>query len=203
MKSVFRTAGVTTEQVVHVGRCVVYGINPELTTTGTIVLRNDSAGRIVATPANLAATAGAAGTLDDDQYFFTILGVDAYGELSGEATEDDATTSAGAGAGSVALTWDAAANAASYRVYWGLATGVYEGYFTTTATSYAFTTTAGDTNGDTPSGLPTSGTAKTLVKCAIGLPQFGKKLNGAFFDTGLVVQLSVNTDISAIAWEAK
>lgn len=197
-----RTAADTDEHVVHAGRCLVHGLHPEVVTTGVITLRDDNAARVVAPPANLAAVAGAAGTLDDDQYFFTVLSVDAYGELSAEATEANATTNAGAGAGSAALSWDAAAHAASYRVYWGLATGVYEGYFTTTGTSYAFTTTAGDTNGDTPAGIPTSGTERTRIKSAIGLPQAGKDVGGALFANGLVVQLTVDTDLSLIAWEA-
>lgn len=36
----FRTAAVTTEQVVCAKPCWVYGLTPELTTTGTITLRN-------------------------------------------------------------------------------------------------------------------------------------------------------------------
>lgn len=36
----FRTAGNTVEQVVCAGPCKVHGVRPELTTTGTITLRN-------------------------------------------------------------------------------------------------------------------------------------------------------------------
>lgn len=39
----FRTAGVTTEQLVMAGKCIVYGVHPELTTTGTITLRDAAA----------------------------------------------------------------------------------------------------------------------------------------------------------------
>lgn len=43
-RSIFRTAGVTTEQVVFAGRCRLIAVRPELTTTGTITLRNGAAG---------------------------------------------------------------------------------------------------------------------------------------------------------------
>lgn len=35
-----RTAAVTTEQLIFAGKCVLYGIYPELTTTGTITIRD-------------------------------------------------------------------------------------------------------------------------------------------------------------------
>lgn len=38
-----RTTGDTNENVIHAGRCVLYGVYPELTTTGTITLRNAAA----------------------------------------------------------------------------------------------------------------------------------------------------------------
>lgn len=38
-----RTPGAVTEFLVHSGPCVLYGIYPELTTTGTITLRNGAA----------------------------------------------------------------------------------------------------------------------------------------------------------------
>lgn len=45
-----RTPASTAEQVIHAGPCVLYGILPELTTTGTITVRDS-------------ATAAAAGTV--------------------------------------------------------------------------------------------------------------------------------------------
>lgn len=39
----YRTVGNTAEQVVCTQRCLVFGIVPELTTTGTITLRDDAA----------------------------------------------------------------------------------------------------------------------------------------------------------------
>lgn len=38
----YRTAGNTAEQVICPQRCMVYGIHPELTTTGTVTLRDDA-----------------------------------------------------------------------------------------------------------------------------------------------------------------
>lgn len=90
IKQIHRTPGDTVENIVHAGRCLVYNISPELTTTGTITLR------------------------------------------------DSATAAAG--------------------------------------------------------------TAKHV--CAIGLTQAGKDLGGVLFASGLTVQLSVATDLTAISWEA-
>lgn len=39
-----RSAASTSEQVICATRCVLYGIYPELTTTGTITIRNGEAG---------------------------------------------------------------------------------------------------------------------------------------------------------------
>lgn len=38
-----RTANATSEQVLCTGPCFVWGVRPELTTTGTLTLRNDNA----------------------------------------------------------------------------------------------------------------------------------------------------------------
>lgn len=38
-----RTVGDTVDNVIHSGRCVLYGVYPELTTTGTITFRNGAA----------------------------------------------------------------------------------------------------------------------------------------------------------------
>lgn len=39
-KEAFLTAGATAEQLIHDGPCLVHGIYPQLTTTGTVTLRN-------------------------------------------------------------------------------------------------------------------------------------------------------------------
>ncbi len=38
----YRTVGNTNEQVVNAGPCILHGVRPELTTTGTITLRNQA-----------------------------------------------------------------------------------------------------------------------------------------------------------------
>lgn len=51
IKGIFRTQGVLTEQLVFAGRCRIYRLNPEVTTTGTITLRDgalaDASGTIM------------------------------------------------------------------------------------------------------------------------------------------------------------
>lgn len=39
-KEAYLTTGDTNEQLIHAGPCLVHGIYPQLTTTGTITLRN-------------------------------------------------------------------------------------------------------------------------------------------------------------------
>lgn len=42
-KNFTRTPAATTETLIYSGRCVLYGVYPELTTTGTITFRNTAA----------------------------------------------------------------------------------------------------------------------------------------------------------------
>jgi hypothetical protein len=49
-----RTTGDTNENVIHTGSCVLYGIYPELTTTGTITAR-DNATAVGGTPKHVCA----------------------------------------------------------------------------------------------------------------------------------------------------
>jgi hypothetical protein len=49
-----RTAGNTTENVIFAGPCVLFGVFPELTTTGTITIR-DSATAAAVTPLHICA----------------------------------------------------------------------------------------------------------------------------------------------------
>lgn len=206
MNPVTRLAGNTTEQVIHSGRCMLNGIYPELTTTGTMTARNEAGAIKVSTITGIANTPfTSGGTLADATYFSNVLAVDINGELSGEGTEPaGAVVVAGGGNGRVSVSWNADSKAYSYRVYMGLATGVYDGYFVVPAgtLTYNWTTNTGRTAGDTPAGIPTTGNFGIRVLSAIGLLQAGKKLDGVLFHKGLTVQLSVGTDLAAIDWEA-
>ncbi len=209
-KTLFRTAAVTTEQVVHAKRCRVHSVRPEVASTaGTITLRNASVAEVVGTPGSVAGTAGAAGTLDDDEYFAKVVAVDANGELSAGSTEQADTTVAGAGAGSVAYTWVAGTGATpvSYRVYIGLATGVFDGYYEVTGLAFTLTsilatpgyTYVAITPADTAAA--TSGNAYKKRVCPIATLQAGVSLDGAVFDRGLVVTLSNNADLTSVIYE--
>lgn len=50
----FRTPAVLTEQVIHAGPCILYGIAPDVVTTGTITIR-DSATAAAAAPMSISA----------------------------------------------------------------------------------------------------------------------------------------------------
>ena len=202
MKTFFRTAASTDEQVISTTPIRVYGLIPDLTTTGTVTIRNAGEDELVTTPASVAGTPGAAGTLDDDTYYVKIVAVDAHGELSAGSTEQADTTVAGAGAGSVAYTWTDQANAVSWRIYVGLATGVYDGYFTSATNSYTLTTLTGYT-AITPAdtAAATSGNAKKVTHCAIGMTQVGKDLQGVRCERGATIKLSAATDICTVIWE--
>lgn len=206
-KNITRTDAVTTEQVIFDRRCLVHAILPELTTTGVVTMRDDGEASMVSAPANVVATKGAAGTLDDDEYFVKVVAVDRHGGLSAGSTEDSATTDAGAGTGSVSVAFDEQENAASYRVYVGLSTNTFEGYFEATESPFVITSVADedfdvviDPAADTSAA--TTGDARLKVKSAIGLTQAGKQVGGVLFPNGLTVHQTVSTDRCAIVWEA-
>lgn len=204
MKTFFRTDGVTTEQVISTTPIRIYGLIPDLTTTGTVTIRNAGADELVTTPASVAGTPGSAGTLDDDTYYVKIVAVDTHGELSAGSTEQSDTTTAGAGAGSVAYTWTNQTNAVSWRIYVGLTTNTYDGYFTSTTNSFTLTALTGGTYvAITPAdtSAATSGNAKKVTHCAIGMTQVGKDLQGVRCERGATVKLSVATDICTVIWE--
>jgi hypothetical protein len=210
MKNVTRTAAATTEQVISTGRCVLHAILPELTTTGVVTARNDSSAVKVAQVAGVVATAGAAGALDDDEYFVKVVAVDRHGDTGTASTEDSDTTTAGAGLGSVSVAFTAQAAAVSYRVYVGQATNTFLGYFTATASPFVITSIAQaafeaggawtDPAADAPAA--TTGETRIKIKSAIALTQAGKLPGGALFENGLVIEQSVSTDRCAIVWEA-
>lgn len=54
-RQLYRTPGDTNENVVCDGPCLLHGIRPELTTTGTITLRNAKAAGGGSTPVHVAA----------------------------------------------------------------------------------------------------------------------------------------------------
>jgi hypothetical protein len=199
--NITRTAAVTTEQVITNKKARLWAVVPELDTTGTLKLRSESAAVEVLAPTTIAAAAAAGGSLGDDEYFINVLAVDVNGELSGEGTEDSATTSGGNN--SVSVTWDAMANAASYRVYVGLSTGVYDGYFNVpTGEAFTVVSTSYDAAGDTPAGIPTSGNDGLKHQAAIGALQAGKNFGGPLFVKGITIQQSIATDRCAVIWEA-
>lgn len=209
MINITRTDAATTEQVITNRRALLHAILPELTTTGVVTVRNEGSAVMVGQVANVAATAGAAGTLDDDQYFVTVVAVDRNGDTGTAGTEDSDTTAAGAGLGSVSVAWDATTNASSYRVYVGQATGDYLGYFNATASPFVVTSIlqaafeAGGAWTSPSAGAPTATTGDTnlQVRSAIGLTQAGKQVGGAQLSNGITVLQSVSTDRCAIVWE--
>ena len=73
-----------------------------------------------ASPAGLAATEAAGGSLADDQYFYRVAAITLYGEQAA-AAEVNATTSATDN--TVTLSWTAATGAKEYAIYKGTTTG--------------------------------------------------------------------------------
>ena len=210
-KNFFHTAGVTTEQVITTKRSRLFALIPDIASTaGIITLRNAPAAEKVGTPGTVAGTPGAAGLLDDDTYYVKIVAVDQHGELSAGSTEQADTTVAGAAAGSVAYTWVAGTGATptSYRVYVGLATGTFDGYYDVGAvlafTLTHLTATPGYTyTAITPAdtAAATSGTTKTVSASAAALLAAGKHYHGAVCDRGLVIQLANSADLATVIYE--
>jgi hypothetical protein len=212
MLQITRTTGASFEELVSAVRCRLYAILPELTTTGEITLRNDNTARMVGQVGTVTNTAGAAGSLVDDTYYFAVQAVDENGQLGLVSDEETELTSAGA-SGSIALSWSAPAGGVtptSYRVYVGTATGDYLGYFDATTTSFVITSVeqAEFTSGgewfasSTGPSDPTTGDLTLKIRCAIGLTQQGKELHGVEFSEGLIIRQTVTTDRFSIIWEA-
>jgi len=197
-RALTRLSGVTTEQVIYAAPCRLIGVLPELLTTGTIKLRDDSVAAPVI-PTTPAAVAAAGGSLADATYYAKIVAVDKYGEFSLPSTEVSATTATTNN--SVTFTWDAMDNAVSYRIFFGTVSGTLPKYFEATAATYTLTTTTGQLTATIPA-TATAGNNQLKAQCAIGLLQAGKFFGSAVFHKGLTAQLSVGTDISAIVWEA-
>lgn len=200
--TIYRFAAVTTEQLAVTGRCRVHGISPDLTTTGTVTLRDDTTA-VPLTPTTPVAVVAAGGSLADATYYFKVVGVDKYGEFTLPSTEVSATTATTNN--SVYVTWDVMANASSYRVFFGTASGVLPKYFAAPAggaalDSFTLTTTVGQLTATIPA-TATAGTTRLKSKSAIALLQTGKDLYGAVFVDGVTVSLSVATDLGALVYE--
>lgn len=73
-------------------------------------------GNTLPAPSNVVATEGAAGTLDDDTYNYTVTATNVFGETIGSQIAS-ATTNAGVGAGSVSIEWDSVQDAVGYNIY--------------------------------------------------------------------------------------
>jgi len=120
--------------------------------TGTVDVNDGAA------PASPSATPAAGGSLADDQYFYAVTAFLSAGETVGSA-EVDATTSGSNN--SVDLSWSAVTGALKYRVYRGVATGVYTDYYEITAPTVTFTDTgAAATSGSPPA---TSNIAQIVI----------------------------------------
>lgn len=201
--TITRTAAVTTEQVITGGACLLHAVLPELTTTGTLTIIDDDSATQVVAPASVTGTPGAAGDLNDDEYFAKIIAVNKHGELSAASAEQNDTTTAGAGAGSVAYAWTADPAAVSYRVYIGLVTNTFDGYFTTTTNSFTLTQVATPDVVVTPAADVPAATVGSRIKVVSAIAQLGKAFGskGAYFPHGVVIKQSVSTDRCAVITE--
>lgn len=128
-------------------------------------------------PTGLDATDGAAGTLNDATYTYQVSAVSSG--LEGPASaQAQATTTAGLGAGSVTLTWNAVEGADSYNVY-GRTAGSIELLNTVSVLTYI------DDGSDTPNGaLPVD---TDLVNLRVG-----HRANATGVDVGTAVGDYVN-----------
>ena len=200
-KSIFRTAAVTTEQVIHAGRCLLYGIYPEVASTaGIITLRDDSTAQPLAPTTPAATGVDTGGGLADATYYVKITSVDKWGYESAPSAEvNSGALIGGTSNNHVTLTWDAMAGAESYRVYFGTASGVLPKYFTSTTNSFDLTTTTGQLTAT----IPTAGDTTTIKsKSAAALLAAGKTYGGALFSNGLTIQLANSADLTEVVWEA-
>jgi len=104
-------------------------------------------------------TPGSAGSLDDDEYFYVIAATNSYGETL-PSTERSATTTAGAGSGSVSfdMTDVLPTGATGFRVYRGTVSGTLTLKYIIDSTPTTWVDDGSDTNAssDTPLASPTA-----------------------------------------------
>jgi hypothetical protein len=89
-----------------------------------------------------------------------------------------------------------------YRVYWGLATGVYEGYFAAATTSFAFAADTGHVEDDA-SGVGNTGTATIIHAKGAGSVNMHRNLYGAIAKRGLSIEITNVADISTVVYRPR
>lgn len=93
-------------------------------------------------------TSSSNGSLAAGNYYFKIVGVDAFGKQAIPSGEAGTTTTGNAS--KIDISWTALYGAASYQVWFGTSSGGENKYFSTSNTSYSFTTISGATSGTIP-----------------------------------------------------
>lgn len=93
-------------------------------------------------------TSASNGSLTAGNYYFKIVGVDAFGKQALPSGEASTTTTGNTS--KVDISWTALYGAASYQVWFGTTSGGQNKYFSTSNNSYSFTTITGATTATIP-----------------------------------------------------
>jgi hypothetical protein len=148
-----------------------------------------------ATPSGVGSTSG--GSLAAATYFFKIVAVDGFGQVTAPSAESTGVTTTGA-TSSIAVSWTATTAAVSYRIYFATTTNTYTlGYFTSTTNTFTLTTTAGSTAGTIPVNNTTGSVTATgflLASAGAGLSAAGTVQANA---TVLTKELNQVTTVAA------
>jgi hypothetical protein len=117
-------------------------------------------------------TAGSSGSMSAGTYYMKVVAVDGAGKSTAPGTESAGVTTSGS-TGSIAWSWTAVSNAASYQVWLGTSSGGEANYFTSSTNSY------------TETANPSSGTSGTIPSSNTSI--------------GDVISATPNTDPTAIS----
>ena len=161
-------------------------------------------GEILAAPSRVTTSAGSAGSLPADTYYFKVVAVMSTGgasALSAPSTEVAVTTGS---SGSVAMSWPAVSGADSYRVYRGTSSNGQSVYTPVSGTSFTYTG-SGESSGS-PKSSGTRWTAKNLIEfkngenATIDGNTFENNWDG--FQQGYAVVLTPRNQENTAPWSA-
>lgn len=102
------------------------------------------------------------GTVQDGEYFFVVTALNIAGETTA-STEVSVDCNTGSDTNTVSITWASVAGAIKYRVYRGVATGIYTDYFEVSTTSFIDNGSGVAAAGTPPSTNGTANATKTVV----------------------------------------
>jgi flagellar capping protein FliD len=172
---------------------------PQKTVTSTVTTTTTNS---MGTPGSVTGVGSSSGgKLSTGSYYYRVSALDSSGHESAASAEKSVSVSSSNSKGSVALSWGAVTNAASYRVYFGTQSGKETSYFTSSGTS-----ATDDGKGSTKSGSPlnsavtwTTSSTSTVTSLQDVKPTEELGYSGTFTVNGWGVNVSATDSLVSIA----